>query len=137
MGKWAFLQSNADKFAQIGQKWAEKAKKVPFSENASKIFCPLLVRETGQKPTFFGHFFKISSVQFFKAHIKPGKAHFQKLKSGREKYPNATHDRSSYQSILPDPQSQNLPIRTDRISYVAAYEIFHLLYQCSEVPQKQ
>lgn len=136
MGKWAKWHFRPSKFAQIAQKRAKKAQKVPFSENASKFFCPLLVFKNGQKPTFFGHFSEISSVPFFKTHIKPGKAHFQKFKNGREitgfkdsphAFFNAKRDQFSCQSILPDPRSRSPQVHIDRISYVAAYEIFHLL----------
>jgi hypothetical protein len=51
-----FFAKNFFKFAQIGQKGAKMAQKVPFSENASDFFCPLLVFKTGLLPTFFGLF---------------------------------------------------------------------------------
>jgi len=62
VGKWAKWLIQPSKFAQIAQKAPKIAQKVPFSENGSDFFCPLLLSKNGQKPTFFGHFSMKSSV---------------------------------------------------------------------------
>jgi hypothetical protein len=56
---------------------------VPFSENASEFFCPLLVFKNGQKPTFFwpkiGKFVRTSPENS----SKMVKAHFRQNKTGQ------------------------------------------------------
>jgi hypothetical protein len=56
---------------------------VPFSENASEFFCPLLVFKNGQKPTFFGQKSENLSVQVPKILQKMVKAHFRQNKTGQ------------------------------------------------------
>jgi hypothetical protein len=51
-----FFHKKNFKSAQIGHFGAKKAQKVPFSENASEFFCPLLFFKTGLLPTFSGLF---------------------------------------------------------------------------------
>ena len=64
-----FFHKKNFKSAQIGHFGAKNAQKVPFSENASKFFCPLLVFKTGLLPTFSGLFsgkLSVHAQKFFR-----------------------------------------------------------------------
>jgi hypothetical protein len=67
-----FFHKKNFKSAQIGHFGAKNAQKVPFSENASEFFCPLLVFKTGLLPTFSGLFSRKLSVHAQKIFSKVG-----------------------------------------------------------------
>jgi len=70
------------KSAQIGHFVAKNAQKVPFSENASEFFCPLLVFKTGLLPTFSGLFSRKLSVHAQKFFQKWAFAQIRQIKVG-------------------------------------------------------
>jgi hypothetical protein len=77
-----FFHKKNFKSAQIGHFGAKNAQKVPFSENASKFFCPLLVFKTGLFPTFSGLFSGKLSVHAQKFFQKWAFARIRQTKVG-------------------------------------------------------
>jgi hypothetical protein len=77
-----FFHKKNFKSAQIGHFGAKNAPKVPFSENASELFCPLLVFKTGLLPTFSGLFSRKLSVHAQKFFQKWAFARIRQTKVG-------------------------------------------------------
>ena len=83
-----FFHKKNFKSAQIGHFGAKNAQKVPFSENASEFFCPLLFQKNRVCPLWCGLFRVFSSQNQHKMASKMISPFLQLWKPGQNRHEN-------------------------------------------------